>query len=414
MRLFSKNDSINRYDLLIILIIACLAYGGHEILRALHPIRIIGMVALPFVIVRMKMLLKSVFRPYVLFTLFWWCYMLLSIIWTPDKKNSIIYLYHMTTMFSSIFLMIFCGLKAKTPLRSLVNGWTLFCLITLPIAYWEITTGDHLSSGSFNAETNTTSHFRIFAAVTFANLNSFVLMLSIALPFVCIGLFDDIKQSKVMKLLRWLVLVGITLVLIINASRTGIICLVLSMGLLFVYQFKQNSIIKKVALVTLVLIALPYALDSIFAIEGAQQITSRLEGKSSIMEDDSRTMMIVEGLKVASEYLFLGGGTASMTYLYKSHNSTGSLFYAHNLIIELLIEYGLVICMLFVFYYYKFLYKLRGIKMHAIQYLFFYILLASPFMFAIDDSYQWRTSVWMQMASVFSILAAQNKLKTKR
>mgnify|MGYP003313542299 CR=1 FL=1 len=128
--------------------------------------------------------------------------------------------------------------------------------MTLIIAAWEITTDSHIPGfGDFNEgatiDTETGLKHRIFAAVTYKNLNSYVTLLCMALPFLAYGLFILEKQW-----LSIIALVGSILVLIINSSRGGLMCLAIDV-IVFVFNYRKQQFAykKTITLVSFIAIA---------------------------------------------------------------------------------------------------------------------------------------------------------------
>ena len=180
---YSVNEKRNKFDILIIVTIASLAYGEFELLGAFTPIRLIGAFSACFIAKNWKLLIYSGFARWSLLLFFWWLYMTLSLLWTPDIMLGIIYWFHFTCIIACILSIFLSTIKANRPLHSFSLGWAFFVIITIPIALWEITSGSHLSSGSFNDGAVLGGEWKKFAAVTFANYNSYSLMLSYTLPF---------------------------------------------------------------------------------------------------------------------------------------------------------------------------------------------------------------------------------------
>ncbi len=397
----------HRYDILIIVTICSLAYGNYELLGALWPVRIIGFLALPICLKHGKLLLNSIFSPWVIFIIIWWLYMMLSLLWTPDITRGIVYAVHMTTMMGCFCLLFLCAIKSKKPIMSMSIGWMLFLMITVPIALWEISTGNHLSSGAFNEGAISGKNYRTFAAVTFMNLNSYVLMLVLSFPFITIPILRKDASNK-LKFLSVVMLFLVSIILIINASRTGIIALMVGLVLLSLFKAKNSGRVAKSLIILTAVALFGFILANIEQIALFNQILTRLDGKSSIMEDSGRVSLILNGLEICKNNLFLGSGIMSMNYMYDTYTNS-SIIYAHNMVIEMLIEYG-ILALFFFLLFYKFLFRLRKSDSVILKYLFWFVLIISPFMFIIDDYYQSRAGIWIFMASIISISGVWRKL----
>lgn len=382
------------------LTILSLAYGDFELLGAFHPIRIIGFFGIPICVKHWNQLKHSVFNNWVIYLLAFGIYMILSLLWTPNKHYGLIYGIHMTTMISCMMLIFFSIMKANSPLRSVERGWLLFALITLPIALWEITTGQHLSSGSYNEGSVIADHYRIFAAVTFGNLNSYVLMMTMSQPFLLLPILQK-ETSKKAKIGYATVFFITSCLCIISASRTGLIITVISWSLFGVFIFKQSVGIGKLVVLTIAILFISLVISHYMELQIFEQIIARMDGKHSIMDDSARTSLIKRGIQACANSFPIGGGVFSMQYMYETY-ARGRVNVAHNMILELLIEFGIISIFLF-FLFYKSVFKLTKVKSVEARYLFWFVLLSSPFMFIVDDSYVVRSNMWIYMACIVGL-----------
>lgn len=377
---------LNRYDLLIIVTIASLAWGSFELLGALTPIRIIGAIGILYVVPRGGEIWPR-YKSWIVLISLWWFYLIISMLWVPDIKESIISFFHITTMFGVFLLFFYLSLKCRKLLYSITLGWSVFLCITLPIAYWEITTFNHLSSGSFNDS----GTGKIFAAVTFMNYNSYVVMLIYALSFIACAFLQKVKG-------KWFFVVQFFLALIVvlvNASRGGIMCSVIILLFLFLCTFKytESKYLKSILIVlTVAIIAL--VIINIDSISIFQNIVSRMSGGGSFFNDSLRFAIWRRGFGSVMDNLFIGRGPGSMipTFTYK----TDSLFnYAHNYYLEMLIENGAVIAITYFVLIYKALMDLTKSGNVAVKFLGITIMVISVFLFIIDDYYTMRSGIWV-------------------
>ena len=394
-------EKYNKYDCVIIVLIASLAFGHFELFRAFHPIRILGLLLIPIYIHHGILSYYRHFSNWMILFGVWAVYMFFSLLWTPDVYGGFVGTFVMFSMFLCITLLFFCVKRAENPIHSLCRGWLLFALLTLPIAYWEIFTGNHLSSGSFNANDVINNHYRVFAAVTFRNLNSYVLMLCYSIPFL-VMMFIDNSTKRIEKVFSLLTYFLVTIVLIINASRGGYVCLIISLLILFCYIYIKINVYLKILITTAIVMVFIYFLDHLEDINLFFQIYERFSSTSSAFEDDNRIYLIIEGLKIFYRTCFLGGGIGSMTSLYEQYTDS-NILYAHNMFIELLIEYGLIIPILLFYMIFKSIFRMRNTSNMVIRYLFLYSLCTFPFIIAVDDGYQTRSGIWIYLASIVSI-----------
>ncbi len=403
-----KQEKNNIYDYLIMLTIMSLAYGDYELLGALHPVRIIGLMGIAICIQKWGQLKYSVFNKWVTFLLVFGFYIVLSVLWTPNKTYGLIYGIHMTTMIGCMMLIFLSAMKAEFPLRSLCKGWLMFSIITIPIALWEITTGQHLSSGSYNIDSVIDGHYRIFAAVTFGNLNSYVLMMTMSQPFLLLPVLQKDTSQKA-KIIYATAFVITSYLCIICASRTGLIITTLAWFLFAIFKLRQTAVVANIVVQIITILFIFLLVSNYEQIQLFEQVIARMDGKSSIMEDASRLSLIKRGLHAFLWSLPFGGGVNSMQYMYETY-APSSVNVAHNMVIELLIEYGLISIFLF-YLFYQSVFKLTKANSVVVQYLFWFVLLSSPLMFTVDDAYVVRANMWVYMACVVS-LAEICKYKT--
>ncbi|OKZ43679.1 MAG: hypothetical protein BHV68_04150 [Bacteroidales bacterium 43_8] len=399
---FSFRIDLNKYDFFIILIIASLAYGEFEALGAFTPIRLMGVCSVFYIIKNWKKLLKSGFASWVEFLIFWWVCMTVSLLWTPDINLALIYWFHFTCIIGCFLALFISTMKAKSPLMSFSTGWLIFVLITIPIAIWEITSGDHLSSGSFNVgQIRADGNYRIFAAVTFANLNSYSLMLTYTLPFLILLIWNNsIKKVKWFRLFVWLIFCLVFVVLIINSSRAAFVCLFSAIVLMIVFRFKYYNTLQRLLLGGIVTTLVILLISNLDEIEIFYQLFSRLDGHN-MFADSNRIGLIKVGLNIAQDNLYFGGGTMSMIPLYQRYNADFN--YAHNMLIEMLVEHGALICVIFIALFIKLLKRIKKVAEMSYQFLFYYVLVSIVFMIIIDDYYFVRSGYWIYLASIISL-----------
>ena len=187
LRLRNNFKSYNKYDILVMITIASLAWGNLEYLRAITPVRIMGCVGLYYGYKNMSLLIRR-YKYWMLLFALWFFYMIMSLTWTADMALGVAMVFHMTTMFGAFMLLFVSSIKAKRFIYSLTTGWILMVVATMPTAIWEILTCDHLDCGNFNGVGyDSNGDIRIYAAVTFQNYNSYVVMLSLAMPFIILS-----------------------------------------------------------------------------------------------------------------------------------------------------------------------------------------------------------------------------------
>lgn len=393
--------NLNRFDLLIIITIASLAWGSFELLGALTPIRLLGAFGILYVVPQGKYIWPR-FKYWLIIIAIWFLYNIFSFLWVPDIKESFISFFHISTMFGVFLLMFYSSIKCKRLLLSITLGWVLFLCITLPIAFWEITTLKHLSSGSFND----VGRGKVFAAVTFMNYNSYVVMLIYAFTFICSAFLQKIKG----KFWVLILLICTMIVLLINASRGGILCsaILLMFMLAFVFRFSESKSVR-VVLISCLAAVVFFVLAHLDEIGVFENIIRRLGGGGSFFKDSTRVTVWMRGFRTVMDNYLIGRGPGSMVHT--MHYKTQSMVhYAHNYYLEMLMENGAIIALTYFTLFYKSLMQLVGSKDIAYKYIGIAVLLMSVVLFVIDDYYSMRSGVWVFFACI-AVLSSQQKIE---
>lgn len=388
----------NKYDLLVIITIASLAWGNLDYLRAITPVRIMGCVGLYYGYKNWTLLIKN-YKTWMFLVGLWFFYIVLSLAWTSDIKLGFTMLFHMCTMFGVFMLMFVASMRAERLLYSMTTGWILMVALTLPTAIWEITTFNHLDSGSFSEGLiDKEGEFKIFAAVTFQNYNSYVVMLSLAMPFIMLSFWQRNRYRWISVLVSGLM----CFVLFVNASRGGLICLAITISVLY-YEYAKRQ--KKIVVITQLSLAslfvIYYIIKNIDQLYVLHNIIVRFaDYDADSVKSDSRLLIWGMGFEIAANHLFMGSGIGSMVAEYENIGRS-EINYAHNFYLELLIEMGLVIFCLFFILVYSSLYRMKKITNNKrIRLLALHVALCSIFIFVIDDYYTVRSGAWVFVACV--------------
>lgn len=333
-----NQKNYNKYDMGIILIIAIFVLGGFG--GALQPIRIIALIFLPSILIQVRM--NRIIYHIFLFFLFWLFYIVISLSWTSDFNQGIKEFFYYITHFSLFLLIQNWAYKAINPLRSIIVGWLLFFLLTCPIAFYELIYDVHLPSSVQSSDLiiNVGDGMVLqkkFASVTFGNYNGYVIHLCLSMPFVFSFLL--LKKNIISQCLGWLSIIMMSYILLMNASRGGILCLVVVLfWFLFYYKrvaFKSKWLISALVLLVLILFIIPNW--NIIA----EQFYARFVGRTNIFEDSGRSNLISLAWTLFLESYAVGTGVGSIQAAMST--KTSGINIPHNLFLELLVQYGLVI-----------------------------------------------------------------------
>lgn len=398
-----QNKQNNRYDYVIMLILGAGFLG--ELLSPFTAYRIIAICLLPSTIINLRRFYRQIPLSVNLFFLCWILYSIFSLLWASDKSIGIRYLlYNICSiiLFYSIYLL---SLKANCPVRSIISGWTLLFIATFPIALWEIITNNHLSmsvqdenSSALNSDGIKIA--RTFASVTFGNLNNYVLTVLYCLPFVITGIAITKKKHKVNigRIGYILCLASIVLVLLINSSRGGLLCLGICL-FISLYYFSKYRIMSKYGIFLIITVFV------FFIGMNAQYLFNQITGRlleSSFTEDRSRFEIYSRGMQVFKDSLLMGCGIGNLE-LSLERIAFGKIAAMHNMFLEFLAQYGLVIFILFLIFQWNILKRLLTTKLPIVRCLGTMILCMYVPMCIINSGYLMNPNFWAFWASLFCI-----------
>lgn len=391
----------NKYDRLIIFIIASYIFGTVQFGIITQSV-VVGLFCIPYAIREFMQSKKNECRSISFFFKSWFLYAAISLLWTIDSKGGYPDLWGLGFNMVIFFSLLYATFRAEAPIRSFMTGWLVLLLLTYPVAIWEFTTSNHIAKfGDFN-ETDAENFFgqmdRRFAAVTYKNLNSYVTLLCMALPVSISSIFYFSK-----KLIPAIITVVAVVVVLLNASRGGLLCVIADS---FVFLFFYNKIrFKHKFLVSIFLFFLIITFVFYFGFIIVQQLSLRLVDED-LMVDANRHDLIICGINLLFQSVGIGYGVGSMQEAY----STMPVFihYAHNMIVEFLVEYGIFLFIPFVILFYNSLVRLCKSNIFSIKLFGFTVFASIVPCLILDDTYFAHPYVWGWMATIFSISSIIN------
>lgn len=329
----------NKWDKVLIILIVSLSLGS--IGGAIQIIRIISVVLFfPNIYLLFRYKIPSTYIYYFLIIVLWLFigYYLLYYSITPEEsKIEWIYIFIHSNISLSIINM---GRFANKPYSSLLNGWILFCGITLSIGLIEVLFSIHMPTNSTQTlmsesgiKLNGVMDKR-YAAAFFNNYNEYMTALSFAFPFLFSSLcyFTAVKKQ----LLIWCIILASFVVVIISASRGAIICFGLSLVISLCFYKDVNFPYKKMILRS----TLIFGIVGIILFAGIlfADLLGRLDrSNGDAMEDLGRIAIYEQTLSYFSESNHIGLGA------YGIQARLG--FATHNLWLEILCQYGWLVFM---------------------------------------------------------------------
>lgn len=390
----------NIYDWFIIFVIASFVVGTVQVWIFSHYF-IVGLMCLPFALKEIIISFSTMkFKSIVFLILAWFLYALISMLWTiaPEPENALWGLFWLMVIFLALF---HCSFRANFPKRSFMQGWLLLLLFTFPIAFWEISTGEHLEKwGDFNADSSIGlagggAQQRVFAAVTYKNLNSYVTLLCMALPMAFAAIVE--LRHKIYPFI--ISFIAICLVLI-NASRGGFVCLIADFVVLFFFYRKAHFRYKRFVTVLLFGCIVLFVFSFGFLI--VEQLFGRLENQDSFLEDIGRWDVLFLGLRLLYDSGGFGWGVGSMVAAYET---TGFwLHYAHNFVMEFWVQYGFFLSIPLGLLLLKAFFGISNKKNSVTLRIYGWLVMCSFLpVIIIDDTYLAHPYVWGYLATIFSM-----------
>lgn len=386
-----------KYDLILFTLMASLIFG--MIGNGAQPARLFILAVTPFMLTDVfKGPNKSVYyyRYECFFLAFWFLWAVSFFYKAVEQDESIKHVIYLAIHILGFFEVLWAANKAKNPQQAIKYGWLAFILMSIPMAAYEFLTDFHFSmsyqdSGS-TLYVNGVHIERPFASVTFGNLNSYNTVLCWALPslFLC-NLYPRSKWEQTLGM----VLMALTsLIIIANASRGAILCLVVMLGtyVYAYYKFGRNRYLL-ISILVVAIGALIYYLGELFLL-----IVERFSTQG--MSDDGRSENLIKGFQAFLDSYGLGIGVGNygpiMGDIYNVEFAA-----PHNLFLEVLVCFGLPIAIGFVGMYLH-LFNIgikRGTPFNHNMLMF--CLTATVFAGIVDSNYLMKVTTWMFMATFY-------------
>lgn len=394
-----------KYDILIIILIASLSFG--LIGGSLQIPRVLAIAFLPVLIDSFRYV-RNYVKPYLLCFIAFWSFGLLSMTWTPDFSQGMKELVYFPVHFLLFLEIIAFSRLAKTPTHAVSMGWMVAVCLTLVVALWEIATGHHLSLSVH--QSNDYIHIggksivRHYASVTFGNFNTYVTFLCFAFPFLLYRV-SMIRGLKIKGLYPVLVVILSAVCILYNASRGGLISIVLMSAI----YLRFNST-KRYALPLTVILVLTsfYVLYTNMGILEAVIARGR-DGK--LLEDSGRLGIWIAVWKAFAATYGLGVGMGGMQVAIAEYKT--GINVAHNLFLEILLQYGIIFLSVFLFYLLQLFRKAQKINNISVKASLLMALFTMPVYGIIDSGYLLVPPIFVLLASL-TVLADDERTQFLR
>lgn len=389
-----RNNKYNKYDLYIVILLVSLAFG--IVGGALQVVRLLAILFVP-ILLKHVVVCRRCFLGYVSCCGFVILYGMFSLLWSPDRAKGLEELVYYVVHFLLFFEILTFSLYAKFPIRSIALGWTFAVMITLTVALWEITTDNHLpmsvqESGQL-MNTGQETIQRQFASVTFGNYNAYVTFLCFSLPFVLYRIGSS-QRMNLQKISSIVTLLLSSVVILFNASRGGLLCLIIMFSV-YLFTLPKNRYSFLMCLFIILLFG------GVFCFLGDRMLVA-IAVKSAdggLFEDSSRIHLWGIALKTLADTIGLGTGLGGLQ-LWMARFAGGGINIPHNMFLEVFVQFGVFIGIVFATFIIRIFFKIRSIGNINTKRVLYMALLSLPIVSIINSSYLLSPFVYMYFASI--------------
>lgn len=321
-----------------------------------------------------------------------------SLLWTPDISRGLEDF--VLLIFNALFayeILTFSS-RSKNPLVFIALGWLISLSINNCIGLWEIYTDHHLAVSKFGSdrEIKVEGYYVLmrYANGFFSNYNAFVTFICCALPFLYY-LFFTVK-SRALKIFVICNLIASVYILFMDASRGGIIVLAIVSALFFLGTSRVKGSTKiSVVLFSIIICYIIWSWDSISSLVVGRQ--NNING----IEDEARYIVWINCLKVLIDTGGLGTGIGGVGSSMEVYAGYGGTLAPHNAFLEILIQYGVIVFIVFVYFLFILYFNAKKNKQGFSRIVIYSSLLAIPFTFLINSVYLNNPFFWASLMSLY-------------
>lgn len=336
----------NKYDTFIFLLIASLVTGSFG--GSLQIPRLLAILFMPAMLkVRGQCRfyttkLRQIIIAFIVFAA-------ISLVWTPDFTNGVKHVVYFVVHFLLFFEILIFSRLAKDPIKSIVAGWLAFIICCSFVSIWELVTDRHFEisvqeGGSVYNMGGGEIFSRRFTSVTFGNYNGYNTVLCFAVPWAFYGL---ISSNNLWQRILCVLCVLLPLIFILfNASRGAL----LSLAVYFIIYiiFCPSRKVKFFSIVTFVAV-LYYAIREL---SDLLILISARAANQGMFSDDARFSIWRNALKTYADTFGIGTGAGGLEVAMDKY-AKGDINITHNMLLELLVQYGFVFTGVFIMFLLK-------------------------------------------------------------
>jgi len=384
----------NKYDKFLFLLIAVLCTG--TVGGVFQLSRVVTIFLLPALLPKYYGAYRLV-RPLVIFFIIFYLFCCISILWTPDKSEGFKELLYFPLHFLYLIEIIFFSYYAKNPTKSISMGWVSAVALCSIVAFWELTTGQHLSMTTTLMDYANTEFGiidRFTAAVTFGNYNSYVTFLCYSLPWV---LFQ-MTQSNTIKTKAVVIfaLVMSAVAILFNASRGGLLTFII-IGIIWFLRSPKMPIQKTIIFTIIIFggyfLLINYGSDLLLMIEART-------GDGNLTDNNSRTAIWRVALDCLFNTLGVGTGVGSVAAAL-GQGDTSIIASTHSLFFEFLMQYGIFFTLVVLLFLLRMFMNVRRIQDMNRKLVLYMSFLSMPIYTIIDSGYLLSPSLYALIGTLY-------------
>lgn len=425
-----RKIAYNRYDILLYLMVALIALG--TVGGFFQPVRLLHLALLPMMAYELwqsRTWMKQYLYP-LLFLLIWWVYAAIGLYWNKTGMDGYKYFVHLSIYMLSFVEILWLSRRAKDAGLCVCLGWASVVALTFPIALFEFISDIHLptcyhSSGMVIFYSMGEFIPRAFAAATFDNLNTYNTVICYALP--CLA-YLTADSRRYLRNTGYILLAASIVILLSNNSRSAFIVLVLVLLFMcvFVRAYSRKYEWINIGIATFVILWLGLGLmhvntpsfNQLQAIrlsrsggleQDADSPTNGLVARLEMQQDAARTAILKAGVQEIKRTYGLGVGTGNNTYVLKQHSEI-RFFAPHNLLLEVSMQFGLLIGIAFILFVLYPLQYYRALSKRRRYILLLSLGIAVP-LSIMDSTFLLKAQTWAYIASLYILVQPAIKHK---
>lgn len=322
----------------------------------IFPFRIIIIILWLFILLAYgKVPLKTVFvRKSFLFLLFWLFYAIISMLWAANIVEAVKHIVFLFLNFSLLYFMVL-HLRNQRDLIRFFKFWLILFAVLIPIAIWEVMTGNHLPNSGLNNISEGYEAYGLAPTTVFANQNDYATMVAFTIPMI-VSVARYGSWGVVSKIMLVALLAVSILLLFLAASRSNYIAVFLSLSFWFFFLTKSVSKVKILAGFLFLLLIVSASLS----LEQSDFLSSVWSDFSILLEvaDEDAGVSVRNNLLKNAIFFFLlsfgfgvGAGNTEHYMATAPKYYVGEITNVHNWWVENLSNYGILVFVGYLFFY---------------------------------------------------------------